>query len=457
MDLTSGQTGRTVRVGNLAVAALIAIWASTAASRGQEPALPADAPPSERTLDLHFQATTVTQWHPRFDALYSGRNSLRPEAEHETTITSTLFLGARLWKGAELYVNPELSGGSGLSRTLGIAGFPNGEAFRVGDAQPRVYLARVMLRQSVAAGAETEPVEEDANQLGGRRPVKRWTLTAGKFGIGDLLDANSYSHDPRTQFLNWADWTGGAWDYAADTRGYTWGFVLGYDGPDWAARLAAVAQPKVANGAEFDHDLLHAYELAAELDRGFTVLEKKGAARLIVFYNRARMGSYREAIGLANGGPPDVTATRRVGRSKWGFVVNTEQAIGESVGAFLRASWNNGENEAWAYAEIERSVTAGGVWRAPLHARPDDEAGLAFIVNALSRDHRDYLAAGGYGFMIGDGRLSYGLERIAELYYAAALMKLVHLTADYQFVQNPAYNRDRGPAHVLGARLHVEF
>src|SRR5207248_705145 len=175
----------------------------------------------------------------------------------------------------------ELSGGSGLSHTFGVAGFPNGEAFRVGDAQPRIYLARLMLRQTLAAGASTEPVEEDANQLGGSRPARRWTLTAGRFGVGDFFDDNSFSHDPRAQFLNWADWTAGAWDYAADTRGYTWGFIVEYDDSDWQARLGATAEPKVANGPDFDHDLLHAYELIGELDRNLDLAGEKAIARLV--------------------------------------------------------------------------------------------------------------------------------------------------------------------------------
>ena len=424
----------------------------------QETPVAVDAgPPGEPRFDLHFQLTTVTQFHPSFEAPYSGRNSLSPHSEHETTVTSTLFLGARLWKGAELYVNPELSGGSGLSHTLGVAGFPNGEAFRVGDAQPRIYLGRLMLRQTLAVGSETEPVEEDANQLGGKRPVSRWTLTVGKFGIGDFFDGNTYSHDPRTQFLNWADWTAGAWDYSADTRGYTWGFVIERDGPDWAARFAATTEPEVANGLQFDTDLLHAYALSAELERRYRVDGKPGAARLLLFYNRANMGNYREAIEQAGGQAPDVTATRRVGRAKWGFVVNLEQAVGSAWGLFLRGSWNDGHNEAWAYAEIERSFTAGGLWKGAVPGRADDEAGIAFIVDGLSSDHRDYLAAGGYGFMIGDGRLSYGPETIAELYYQAALIPHLWLALGYQFVWRPAYNSDRGPAHVLGARLHAEF
>jgi len=411
----------------------------------------------EPRANVHFQVTTVTQAHPRFDAAYSGQNSLNPDSEHETTVTSTLYVGAHLWKEAELYVNPEMSGGSGLSKAFGIAGFPNGESFRVGSPEPHIYLARLMLRQTLAVGSETEPVEEEVNQLGGRRPVRRWTVTAGKFGITDIFDDNTYSHEPRTQFLNWADWTPGAWDYPADTRGYTWGTAIEYECEVWAVRFAAAAEPKEANGLELDKTLRNAYSLIGELERKYELGGQKGAARLILFDNRARMGNYRQAIQEARGGKPDIIATRRPGRSKWGFVVNLEQALGETAGLFFRGSWNDGRNEAWAYAEIERSVTVGGVRKEPLKWRPRDEAGLAFIVDALSRDHRDYLAAGGLGFMIGDGKLNYGLEKIAELYYKALLRKGIWLTADYQFVQNPAYNRDRGPVHVFGLRLHVEL
>jgi high affinity Mn2+ porin len=413
--------------------------------------------PSESRFDAHFQLTTVTQAHPSFRAAYSGQNSLSPDSEHETTVTSTLYLGARLWSGAEIYVNPEMSGGSGLSHAFGIAGFPNGEAFRVGSPEPHISVVRALLRQTIAASADSEPVEEDANRLAGRRPVRRWTLTVGKFGITDVFDDNTYSHDPRTQFLNWADWTPGAWDYPADTRGYTWGAVIEFTDRDWAARLGAAAEPKVANGLEIDKRLRHAYSLMLEFERRYEIHGKDGRVRLIFFDNRADMGNYREAIQGAGASPPDVTATRRAGRSKWGFVANLEQSISTSDGLFLRGSWNDGRNEAWAYAEIERSLTIGGVRKCPLPGRQNDEAGLALIVNGLSADHRDYLAAGGYGFMIGDGKLTYGLEKIAELYYKAALLRNVWLTADYQFVENPAYNRDRGPVHVFTLRMHTEF
>jgi high affinity Mn2+ porin len=444
------------RLSTCLVFACIAIAVSY--SGAQEVPSDVQTPPAKESwASAHFQLTTVTQAHPSFDALYSGRNSLSADAEHETTVTATLFLGVRAWKGAELYVNPEMSGGSGLSKTFGVAGFPNGESFRVGSPEPHIYLGRLFLRQTFAVSSETEKVEDDANQLAGTRPASRWTVTAGKFGVTDVFDDNAYSHDPRTQFMNWADWTPGAWDYPADTRGYTWGIAVEYDEKDWALRLAAAAEPKVANGLEIDNDLREAHSFMGEYDRGYQIAACKGEARFVLFYNRADMGNYRQAIEEANGATPDVTATRQVGRTKWGFAVNLQQEIGPKAGVFLRGSWNDGANEAWAYAEIERSVTAGGVLREPWLGRSQDEIGLAFMLNDLSSDHRDYLAAGGYGFMIGDGRLNYGLEQIAELYYKALAVEHIWLTADYQFVLNPAYNRDRGPVHVFGIRFHAEI
>ena len=441
-----------------AACVLLVATAGAGAARAQEPARPEEeASGAEQRVNLHFQLTTVTQDHPSFHALYSGEHSLDPKSERETTVTSTVYVGTRAWKGAELYINPELSGGSGLSHAFGIAGFPNGDAFRVGSPEPHVSVARLFLRQTFAAGTETERVEDEANELGGRRPVRRWTFTAGKFAITDIFDDNAYSHEPRRQFMNWADWTPGAWDYPADTRGYTWAAAIEYERETFAARLAAGAEPKEANGLEIDKSLRHAFSLIFELDRRYELAGRKGIARLLLFDNRARMGNYRQAIEEAAGGRPDVVATRRPGRSKWGFVVNLEQALDDKTGLVLRGSWNDGRTEAWAYAEIERSATVGAVRRQPLASRPKDEAGLAFILNALSPDHRDYLAAGGLGFMLGDGRLRYGLEKIAEIYYAALLREHVWLTFDYQFIENPAYNRDRGPVHVLGLRFHVEL
>jgi high affinity Mn2+ porin len=412
-----------------------------------------EATPSEENLGARFQATIVTQAHPSFDAPYSGTNSLHPASEHESTVTATLFLGARLWKGAEGYVNPELSGGSGLSQGFGIAGFPNGEAFRVGNPEPHIFLARLFLRQTFGIGAQAEALESDENQLAGTRATNRFVVTVGKFGLSDFIDDNAYGHDPRTGFMNWADWTEGAWDYPADTRGYTWGIVVERIAPQWAVRAAAAMEPKEANQLEMDHDVRNAHGLALEGEHAYRLLPAEGRVRLLLFLNRARMGNYRQAIDETT--PPDLVATRKPGRTKWGFGTNIEQPVTEKSGLLVRASWNDGENESWAYAEIDRSISAGYVDRPGWWKRDKDEAGIAAIVNGISAAHRDYLAAGGYGFMIGDGKLKYGTEQIVEA-YAKAVFRSVSATLDYQFIRNPAYNRDRGPVHVFGFRLHVE-
>jgi high affinity Mn2+ porin len=412
------------------------------------------APAPEENLQAHFQATVVTQAHPSFDAPYSGANSLNPDPEHETTVTATLFLGARLWKGAEGYVDPELSGGSGLSKGFGVAGFPNGEAFRVGNPEPHVFLARLFLRQTVGVSTERENVESDQNQLAGTRPARRIVVTLGKLALSDIFDDNSYSHDPRTGFMNWADWTQGAWDYPADTRGYTWGAVVEYVAPGWALRAGGALEPKEANQLAMDHDVRRAHGLVVEGEHAYRLLGKAGKIRLLGFSNRARMGNYRDAIRET--APPDVVSTRRRGRSKWGLGANVEQPLTDRSGVFARLSWNDGRNESWAYAEIDRSACAGIVDHPNWWGREKDEVGAALIANGLSAAHRDYLAAGGYGFMIGDGRLRYGPEEIAEA-YAKAVFGSISGTLDYQFIQNPAYNRDRGPVHVFGFRLHVEL
>ena len=413
-----------------------------------------EVPPAQEDLQARFQATTVTQAHPSFDAAYSGANSLRPDPEHETTVTTTLFLGARLWSGAELYVNPELSGGSGLSKGFGVAGFPNGEAFRVGNPEPHVFLARLFLRQTLALSGEKQAVESDQNQLGGRRPARRLTVTLGKFALADIFDDNSFSHDPRTGFMNWADWVYGAWDYPADTRGYTWAAVVEYVAPDWAVRAGGAAEPREANQLTMDHDVRHSHGLVVEGEHSYRLLAEQGKIRVLLFSNRARMGNYDNAIRQTS--PPDLVATRRPGRTKWGFGLNVEQPLTKTSGLFTRLSWNDGKNESWAYAEIDRSACAGYVNRPGWWKREKDEIGIALIANGLSAPHRDFLAAGGYGFMLGDGRLRYGPEQIAEA-YAKAVFGGISGTLDYQFIRNPGYNRDRGPVHVFGARLHVEL
>ena len=270
-----------------------------------------------------------------------------------------------------------------------------------------------------------------------------------------MFDTNRYSHDPRTQFLNWSLMNSGAWDYPADTRGYTWGAAVEYAREAWAIRGAAVMVPFEANGLRFDGNIDKAQGFALENELHYDLGGREGAARVLLFVNRARMGSYDEA--LARGGAPDVTATRAYGRTKYGFTISADQQVTDDLGVFARLSWNDGQNETWAFTEIDRSVALGGVVSGAPWKRSQDQLGGAVVVNALSSPHRRYLASGGYGFIIGDGALDYGLENVWEAYYKLQLTQAIAFTADYQFIVNPAYNRDRGPVHVAGIRAHIEF
>ena len=406
-------------------------------------------------MGVHLQATAVTQWHPDFSARYSGPHSLSPESDLKTSFTGTLFTGMRLWQGAAVYFDPELSAGSGFSHSTGVAGFPNGEVYRVSSPDPKVNLARLFIRQTLGLGGERESVDPEPGTLGGSVDDHRVTLTAGKFSLADLFDDNAYSHDPRREFLNWALMDNGAWDYAADTRGYTWGAALEYNQPGWAIRLATAMVPKEANQMEFDQRLSKAHGDNAEFESRYAVREHPGKLRLSAFMNHARMGRYRDAIDAPAPGK-DITLSRQY-RVKYGFGLNLEQGLGADLGAFLRAGWNDGRTETWAFTEIDRTFSLGlslkgGRWR-----RPDDTVGLAGVINGLSRDHADYLAAGGLGVIIGDGALSYAPEEIVEAYYRWQPLSRVEVTADTQYVNHPAYNADRGPVFIAGARLHYEF
>jgi high affinity Mn2+ porin len=414
---------------------------------------------SSETLSYHFQFTGIQQSHPSFSAKYTGRNSLLPTGENLLSITSTLYLGSRLWKGGEIYLNPELAGGSGFSSTTGIAGYPNGEIYRVDNPAPKVFIARLFLRQHFGLGDEMESIDPDQNRIAGPLPKSRLTVTVGKFSLTDVFDDNKYSHDARTQFLNWALWSGAAWDYAADTRGYDWGVLTEVHLPSWIVNFAAVMVPTAANGPYFDHDITRAYSLNLEVVKPFSISGLDGRLHMIVFLNHAAMGTYRNAIDQAHltGSAPEIDRTGSY-CSKYGFVISAEQALGSPAGLFSRFSWNDGETETWAFTEIDRSFHAGVTTRGDAWGRRDDNAGMAYVVNALSPDHREYLARGGYGFLIGDGALSYALEQITEAYYCARLFPSFSLTLDDQIVFNPAYNRDRGPVvNVLSLRGHVEL
>lgn len=419
-----------------------------------------DAQPSDSSSqdwNFHFQQTIVLQYHPDFTAKYSGVNSLDTSEPAQTSVTSTFFVGRRLWKNAEAYVNPELSGGNGLSEVTGIAGFPNGETFRIGNPSPQLTIARVYIVQRFDLSETKTIVEDDQNQLMETRPDAYVNITAGKISMIDYFDKNRYSDDPRTKFLNWALMTNGAWDYPANTHGYTWGIVAEFVTPPWALRASAAMVPTEANQSVMDLNLSQAHSETIEIEHDYTLGTHQGAMRLLGFHTMARMGNYDQALELPPG-EVDVVATRAYGRSKYGMGLNIEQELGDNVGMMFRASWNDGHNETWMFTEIDQAVSAAVIYDGRAWDRAGDNFGIAMLANGISAEHRAYLKAGGYGFLIGDGNLNYSPESIAETFYSLSLSAYhLQLSPDYQFVLNPAYNKDRGPVHVFAIRIHSEF
>jgi hypothetical protein len=412
----------------------------------------------EEAYGAKFQATYVWQRKYPFGAAYTGTNSLIPEREKSYSFTATAALGARTWKGGEVYLDPEVAQGVPLSHLTGLGGFTNGEIVRTSGPTASFYVARAFLRQTWGLGGEREAVESDANQLAGSFERRRLVLTAGKLSVQDLFDDNAYSKDPRTQFLNWSLMTYGAWDYAADARGYSWGFALEYfDGP-WALRGARFMMPKQSNGLALNPRILYSFGDQIELEHSHELGGQAGKLRLLAYRNQADMGGYRDSVAeaAASGATPDL-ATSRKKRAKYGFGVNLEQSLSSSVGVFARASWNNGEAEEFAFTEIDRSISAGTLFKGAAWGRVSDSLGVALVRNGISDPHRDYLAAGGLGFFIGDGRLSYRTENIFETFYSVGIVKDIWVAADFQRIFDPAFNSDRGPVSVVSARFHYGF
>lgn len=411
----------------------------------------------QQNFNFHFQQTVITQFKPGFSAPYTGDNSLLTGKETQSSLTTTFFGGARLWKGAEAYFNPELSGGSGLSKTVGIAGFPNGETFRVGSAEPKIYIARLYFTQKFEWGNDKESIEDDVNQLAGLQSKRYLKFTIGKFGMADFFDGNEFSHDARSQFMNWALMDNAAWDYPANTRGYVMGALAELGQPTWALRAAFTMTTTTANGAIWDQRIGRANTMTLEYEKRYDINGNKGTVRVLGFRNNGKMGDYRQAI-LNNPIAPVVDTNLTYGKHKYGFGIGADQYLSKNFGVFAKVSWNDGHTSTWAFTEIDQSLSLGAVLKGSSWKREDDELGLAFVGNGISGPHRDYLAAGGYGFIIGDGQLNYAHELIAEVYYKVnAYQKKLWLTPDYQFIANPAYNRDRGPVNVFSLRAHVEF
>ncbi len=408
-------------------------------------------------MSFHSQTTIITQYKPSFHAKYTGPNSLLTQTETQTSITSTLFFGAKLWKGGSLYINPEISGGSGLSSAFGVADATNGETFRVGSTEPKVYLARLFYRQIFGITKEIMYQSTDFNQLAGEVPTHYIDVTIGKIGIADFFDDNSYSHDPRTQFMSWGLMANGAWDYPANTRGYTPSIVVEYVTPKHELRYAVSLMPLEANGNNMDWKINRSNSHSLEYTRRHSLIGRPGAIRVLSYFTSTHMGNYNQSIVLSPS-MPDITSTRKYGHVKYGFGINAEQAFTTNAGIFLRAGWNDGNNETWAFTEIDRTLSCGISSSGSQWKRPGDNVGIAYVISGISGPHSNYLKAGGKGFMLGDGYLSYGHEQLAELYYSAELRKgSLYLSGTYQFLINPGYNKDRGPVHVFSIRLHARI
>lgn len=421
------------------------------------PARGADDTPPE-AVNAHFQGTYIWQTKPAFDAPYSGASSLRPEREKGYSFSATAALGARPWAGAEAYLDAELVQGVPMSGLTGLGGMSNGEQQKSSGANPTLYRARAFVRQTWDMGGEHFAVESDSNQLAGMVDRRRVVLTVGNLALSDMFDNNAYAHDARGQFMNWALLTHGAFDFASDARGYSWGAVLEWYRDDWALRAGRFLQPAQSNGLPLDTRILKHHGDQVELEHGHAIGELEGKLRLLVFRNKVVMGGFRDALALAalQGGAPDVSLVRKE-RVKYGFGVNAEQSVTGDLGVFGRASWNDGASETYAFTEIERSLSAGAALKGTQWNRGADTLGLALVRNGLSAAHRDYLAAGGHGAFIGDGKLNYRNENIVEAYYSAAVVNGAWLTLDLQHIANPAYNADRGPVRIASLRLHAQF
>jgi high affinity Mn2+ porin len=417
---------------------------------------------SDSGWNFHFQFTGIIQYNPGFNAPYSGQNSFQPLAEHAYSVTTTAYIGRKLWSGASVYFNPEMAGGSGLSSTLGIAGFPNGETFRIGAAQPVVYVARLFIRQHISLDPlHFDTLAEGVNQIKEIVSRKRLSINIGKFGIADFFDQNAVSHDPRTDFMNWSLMNNGAYDYAANTRGYTGGLIVEYYTPGWVLRAGTALEPVYANGPTLNFDWFKTNSETFEIQKDYLFHGLPGTARLLLYYNTSKAPAYQTVINEYKNGTDtslDVIYGTAYGGKKYGIGINMNQAFSKRLNGFFRFGWNDGKTATWAFAEIDNSVSMGFRYYGIGKGRLADNIGLAFVSNGISNGHREFLNIGGYGFMIGDSKLPhYTRENIFELFYEVKLLEQLYGTLDYQFVSGPAYNHDRGPVSLLAARVRVYF
>ncbi len=426
---------------------LVCMFATAAA--GEEPAA--------QNFAVHGQFTYVEQETSDFNAPYAGTNSLSPDRGAETT-DLTLYLGAHLWRGAEAWIDGEIDQGFGLDDTLGAAGFPSGEAYKIGKDQPYLRLPRLFVRQTFDLDGERAAVAAAANQLGGSHSVNRLEFTIGKFSVADLFDANQYAHDPRADFFNWAAIDAGTFDYAADAWGYTAGAALEWYQGAWTLRGGLFDLSTVPNSVHLDPGF-HEFQAVLELARRLEIAALPGSASLTVFDSRGRMALLDEYVQRAAtaGAAVDIAALRRY-RGRIGASLDFAQQLWPDLGVFARIGKAGGNVETYEFTDIDRSESLGISLQGTHWRRADDSVGLALIDNGISAARERFLNAGGLGILVGDGRLPRpGPEQIIETYYSFALFAAAHLSVDYQWIDHPAYNRERGPVSLVALRLHAQF
>ena len=420
------------------------------------------------------QANSIFQAHPAFNSPYEGVNSFVGRGEYKVSLVGTLYLGLQPWRllahgdethalryNTDLIFHLESTGGRGLSQALGLAGFTNLDVVRNPTLGSVPYVARVMVHQTIGFTNEMTANTRGPLSLATKVPVRRLELRVGKLSTPDFFDMNSVLSDSHLQFTNWSIDNNGAWDYAADTRGYTYGAVAEYQDRSWAVRYGLMLMPTVANGISLDWSAKRArgQNMEAELRHGW-LPHRTGTQRVLAFVNNAHMGSYREAVNAFLQGTdatPDITKHEHTGAVKYGFGYNMEQSITRDLTVAGRFGWNDGKTESYAYTEIEQAALIGASYSGADWGRANDKAGVAFSSNAIKRDHQQYLANGGLGFLLGDGRLRYGRENIVEAYYNVHTWRGLYFSPSISHIDNPGYNRDRGPVWVPSLRGHIDF
>jgi high affinity Mn2+ porin len=403
---------------------------------------------------LRGQATFIEQGHPAFHSPYRGPNSFQPAAMQRNTLSVDLVVGRRLWEGAELILVPEMFRGFGLSNTLGIASFPNGEAFKIGSETPIGYFARAFVRQTIPLSGDLVIQDDDPMRFAGPLPRERITITAGKVSAYDFFDDNRYAHDPRSQFMNWAFVGATGFDMTGDARGFTNGLAIEWENGTWAARWGIFQVAKRANSLSLDPKILSGWAMLSEVDRYFEINGRPGAVRFLFGYTRSHQRFYHDLTAAID--DPALLPSPRY-NPKYNFVVNGEQELTDDLGAFFRSGMNDARTQNWMYSEQDWNISGGLSLRGLRWGRSNDTVGLAANIAGLFTPHRRFLQAGGIGFQIGDGRLTYGTEKVVETYYDTQVAPGLNVAVGYQFIGNPAYNRDRGPVSVFSLRLRAAF